>query len=141
MLSLEENKMIARRWIELVNEHKVEEVCQMTAPTWTMHGGPPGGLPLGPEGVRELFRQIGPIEQEFTIEDLIAEGDKVVVRATNRCVQESYFGIPSYGWPQTFAATFIHCIRDGQILETWRTADDLGRLLQLGAQIEPGQPE
>jgi len=141
MLSLEENKTIARRWIELVNEHKVEEVCQMTAPTWTMHGGPPGGLPLGPEGVRELFRQIGPIEQEFTIEDLVAEGDKVVVRATNRCVQESFFGIPSYGRPQTFAATFIHYIRDGQILETWRTADDLGRLLQLGARIEPGEFE
>ena len=141
MLSLEENKTIARRWIELVNEHKVEEVCQMTAPTWTMHGGPPGGLPLGPEGVRELFRQIGPLEQEFTIEDLIAEGDKVVVRTTNKCAQERFFGIPSYGRPQTFAATFIHCIRDGQILETWRTADDLGRLLELGARIEPGQPE
>ena len=142
MLSLEENKTIARRWIELVNEHKVEEVCHMTAPSWTMHGGPPGGLPPGPEGVRELFRQIGPIEQDFTIEDLIAEGDKVVVRATNRCVQESFFGIPSYGRPQTFAAMFIHRIGDeGQILETWRTADDLGRLLQLGARIKPRESE
>ena len=50
MPSLEENKTIARRWIELVNEHKVEEVCRMTASTWTMDGGPPGGLPPGPEG-------------------------------------------------------------------------------------------
>ncbi len=85
MSSIEDNKMIARRWLELINEHKIEEICEMIAPTWTMHGGPPGGLPPGPDGIRELFRQIGPIEQEFTIEDLIAEGDKVVVRATNRC--------------------------------------------------------
>ena len=141
MRSIEENKTIARRWIELVNEHKIEQVCQMTAPTWTMHGGPPGGLPPGPEGIRELFRQIGPIEQEFTIEDLIAEGDKVVVRTTNRCVQESFFGIPSHGHQQTFSAMFIHRIGDGQIRETWRNADDLGRLLQLGARIEPGASE
>ena len=141
MLSLEDNKTIARRWIELVNEHNIEEVCKMTAPTWTMHGGPPGGLPSGPEGVRELFRQIGPIEQEFTIEELIAEGDKVVVRTTNRCVQESFFGIPSHGHQQTFSAMFIHRIGKGKILETWRNADDLGRLLQLGARIEPGGSE
>jgi hypothetical protein len=69
----------------------------MTAPTWTMYVGPPGGLPPGPEGIRELFRQIGPIEQEFTIEDLIAEGDKVV-RATNRCeLRELLWDIQS--WP------------------------------------------
>jgi predicted ester cyclase len=142
MSSIEDNKMIARRWLELVNEHNIEEICEMTAPTWTMHGGPPGGLPPGPEGIRELFRQIGPIEQEFMIEDLIAEGDKVVVRATNRCVQESFFGIPSHGRPQTFSAMFIHRIGDdGRIVDTWRNADDLGRLLQLGARIEAGASE
>ena len=137
----EDNKLIARRWLELINEHKIEELCEITAPTWTMHGGPPGGLPPGPEGIRELFRQIGPIEQEFTIEDLIAEGD-VVVRATNRCVQESFFGVPGHDRQQTFSVMFIHRIGDdGQILETRRNADDLGRLLQLGARIEPGASE
>jgi predicted ester cyclase len=105
-----------------------------------MHGGPPEGLPPGPEEVRELFGQIGPIEQQFTIEDLIAEGDKVVVRAA-RCVQESFLGVPSQGCQQTFSAMFIHRIGDGQVLETWRNADDLGRLLQLGARIEPGTSE
>jgi hypothetical protein len=92
MTSMEDNKTIARRWIELVNEHKIEVVCQMTAPTWTMHGGPPGGLPRGSEGVRELFRQIGAIEQEFTIEDLITEGDKVVVRATTGAYKRASLG-------------------------------------------------
>jgi predicted ester cyclase len=80
---------------------------------------------------------MGPIDQTWTIEDVIAEGDKVVVRATNTCVQESFFGIPGRGRTQTFTATFIHRIADGKVLETWRNADDLGRLLQLGARIEP----
>jgi predicted ester cyclase len=53
----------------------------------------------------------------------------VVVCATKRCVQESFFEVPSQGRQQTFSAMFIHRIGDGQVLETWRNADDLGRLL------------
>ncbi len=77
----------------------------------------------------------------YAIEDVIAEGDKVVVRATNTCAQESFLGIPAHGRRQTFTATFIHRIAAGKVLETWRNADDLGRLLQLGARIEPGTPQ
>jgi predicted SnoaL-like aldol condensation-catalyzing enzyme len=135
MSSIEDNKTLARRWLDLVSEHKIEEICEMTAPTWTMHNIPVE-LPPGPDGVRELFRTLGAIDQTWTIEDVIAEGDKVVVRATNTCVQESFFGIPGYGRSQTFTATFIHRIADGKVHETWRNADDLGRLLQLGARIE-----
>jgi predicted ester cyclase len=136
MSSVEENKRIARRFLELVGEHEVEALCGMVAPTWTMQCGPPG-LPAGPDGLRELFRTFGEIDQTWMIEDVIAEGDKVVVRATNQCLQESFLGVPSHGQWQTFSAMFIHRIADGKIVETWRNADDLGRLLQLGARIEP----
>jgi predicted ester cyclase len=134
MSATEENKRIARRWLELITAHRVEELSEMVAPTWTMHGGPPG-LPAGPEGVRELFRHIGPVAQQWTLEDLIAEDDKVVARATNRCVQESFLGLPARGRQQTFSAVFIHRIAHGKIVQTWRTADDLGRVLQLGGRI------
>lgn len=137
MGSIEANKIMARRWMDLISEHQIEEICEMTDPTWKMHGGPPE-LPLGPDGVRQLFRTIGPIVQTWTIEDVIAEGEKVVVRATNTCTQESFFGVPGRGQSQTFSAIFIHWIVDGKIRETWRNADDLGRLFQLGARIEPG---
>lgn len=140
MYFIEDNKTIARRWLDLISEHRIEEICAMTAPTWTMRGGPPD-LPSGPAGVRELFRTIGPIDQQWTIEDVIAEGDKVVVRATNTCVQESFLGLPGRGLRQTFTAIFIHRIADGIILETWRNADDLGRVLQLGARLESGGSE
>jgi predicted ester cyclase len=136
MSSIQENKHTARRWIELITEHRVEEICEMTAPAWTMHGGPPG-LPSGHQGVRELFRAIGPVSQVWTIEDIIAEGDKVVLRATNSCMQETFLGIPGRGVRQTFTATFILRIENGKVLETWRNADDLGRVLQLGARITP----
>jgi len=134
--SLEENKAVARRWLDLVSAHDVEGICAMTAPSWTMHGGPPA-LPAGHEGVRQLFRTIGPVGQSWTVEDVIAEANRVALRATNSCEQESFFGVPGRGVRQTFSAMFILHIADGMVLETWRNADDLGRLFQLGARIVP----
>lgn len=134
--SLEENKALAVQWLQLVSEGKVEELCAMTAPDWTMYGGKPGLSP-GPEGVRELFASFGPIEQRWLIHDVLAEGEKVVVRATNYCRQESFFGIPSNGKEQVFTATFIFRIVNGKMTETYRNADDLGRVLQLGAKLLP----
>ena len=138
MSTIEDNKIIARQWFKLISEHRIEEICEMTDPDWKMHGGPPN-LSSGPDGVRELFEIIGPIAQTWTIEDIIAEGDKVVVRLTNTCVQESFFGIPGRGRRQIFTAMFIHWIVDGKIVETWRNADDLGRVFQLGGRVEPVQ--
>ena len=53
-------------------------------------------------------------------------------------MQDSFFGVDGRGKRQVFTAMFMHRIADGQILETWRNADDLGRLFQLGAQLVPG---
>ena len=112
----------------------------MTSPTWTMEGGSPN-LPAGHEGLRVLFDEIGEIEQTWTVDDVIAEGDKVVVRATNHCTQESFFGIPGRGIEQVFTATFTMQIVDGLVRRTWRNAADLQRLLQLGARILPPTEE
>ena len=140
MHPIEDNKRIARQWLELISTHDIEAICALTAPTWIMRGGPPN-LPAGPTGVRTLFGSFGNIEQRWEIEDVIAEGDKVVVRATNTCVMDSFFGIDGAGKQQVFTATFIHRIADGLIQQTWRNADDLGRLFQLGARLVPAAPE
>ena len=57
--------------------------------------------------------------------DTVAEGDLVVVRATNECLQESFFGIPGRGITQVFTATFTFQIKAGLVETTWRNADDL----------------
>jgi ketosteroid isomerase-like protein len=129
-----ENKALARRFLELVAAHDVEALCGLVTADWTMRGGPPN-LPAGPDGIRALFGSFGPIEQTWTVEDVVAEGDRVVVRATNTCVMESFLGVPGAGRTQTFTATFVHRVVGGRIAATWRNADDLGRLLQLGARI------
>lgn len=139
MSNTEDNKAIARRFLELVAEHDVDGLIDMIAPTWTMQGGPPN-LPAGAEGIRLLFGTFGRIKQKWAVEHVIAEGDLVAVRAMNTCEQDSFLGLPSHGRTQVFTATFIHRIASGLIQQTWRNADDLGRLLQLGARIEPAAP-
>jgi len=59
-----------------------------------------------------LFDSFGEITREWTIDDVIADGDRVAVRATNRCVQDSFFGIPAAGFELVFTATFIFETRD-----------------------------
>src|SRR5262249_23994218 len=113
MSEIEENKKIAREWLGFISEHKIEEICRLTAPTWKMHGGPPN-LATGHEGIRQLFQTIGPVEQTWALEDVIAEGDKVVIRAVNTCVQESFFGVPGGNRKQIFSAIFIHQIANGK---------------------------
>jgi predicted ester cyclase len=105
-----------------------------TTRDWRMHGGPPN-LPSGHAGVRSLFEHIGPVQQRWTIDDVIAEGDKVVIRATNWCVQDVFFNLPAAGIEQVFTATFTFRIEGGMVAEIWRNADDLGRYFQLGGVL------
>jgi hypothetical protein len=125
------NKALAVEFLDRIAAHDLGALVELVTPDWTMHGGPPD-LPPGPEGLRTLFGTFGRIRQSWTVDDVIAEGDRVVVRATNTCEQDEFFGVPAAGITQRFTATFIHVVVDGRIAETWRNADDLGRLLQLG---------
>jgi len=130
------NKDLARTFLDLVSTGDVDALAPLITPDWRMHGGPPG-LPTGRPGLEVLFASMGPIQQTWTIDDLIAEGDRVVVRATNNVVQDQFMGIPAGGVRQVFTATFTHRIVEGRIAETWRNADDLGRMLQLGVRLVP----
>jgi ketosteroid isomerase-like protein len=131
---LEANKRLATTWLDQVSRHDIDAMLRTTTADWRMHGGPPD-LATGPEGIRSLFEHIGPVQQQWVVDDVIAEGDRVVVRATNLCEQESFFGLPAAGIQQVFTATFTFRILDGMVAEIWRNADDLGRYLQIGGVI------
>lgn len=96
----------------------------------------------GPEGYRqnvEMLRAAFP-DFEADIEDMVAEGDRVVARITNRGTFEGEFmGTPPNG--NTFEAEAIEIIRfeDGKIAEAWFQMDALGFLSQLGIEGPPGE--
>ena len=69
-----------------------------------------------------------------TIEDIIAEGDRVAVRMTMRGTQKGEFrGIPPTGKTAVMTEMSIYRISEGKIAEGWDLSDRLGLMQQLGA--------
>ena len=75
-----------------------------------------------------------------TIEDLIAEGDKVVARWRSRAThQGEYMGIAPSGKEVQFMGISVYRIEEGKIAESWTVEDQFGLMQQIGAIREPGQ--
>jgi predicted ester cyclase len=75
-----------------------------------------------------------------TIEDLIAEGDRVVARWSSRATHRGeYVGIPPTGNEVEFTGISVYRIEGGRIAESWTVEDELGLMRQIGAVPEPGQ--
>ena len=74
----------------------------------------------------------------MTIEDMIAEGDRVAVRLSSHAVHSGDFmGMPASGKAYTIPEIHIFRIRDRQVVEHWREADMISMMKQLGAMPEP----
>jgi predicted ester cyclase len=77
-----------------------------------------------------------------TIEDLIAEGDKVVARWTSHAThQGEYMGISPTGEEVEFTGISVYRIEAGKIAESWSVEDELGLMRQIGVVPELGQSE
>ena len=78
----------------------------------------------------------------LTVEDMIAEGDKVVDRVIVRGTHEGeLMGIPATGKQVEVVEMHISRIADGKIVERWGQWDAMGMMQQIGAVPEPGQAE
>jgi steroid delta-isomerase-like uncharacterized protein len=84
------------------------------------------------------FRQGFP-DVVSTIEDLIAEEDKVVARWRSRAThQGDYMGTPASGKEVQFTGISIYRIEGGKIAQSWTVEDEFGLMQQIGAIPEPG---
>ena len=96
------------------------------------------------EGARQEaadFRQGFP-DVVSTIEDLIAEGNKIVARWRSHAThQGEYMGIPPSGKEVEFTGISVYRIEAGKIAESWNVEDQLGLMQQIGAIPEPEQSE
>ncbi len=138
---VEANKAVARRFFTEVWGGGSEAVAQellSEAYVGHMTGSP---APLNRAGWLEFFRgfRVAFPDAEFTIEDVIGEGDRVVMRLTMRGTHRGVFnGITPTGKAVVVAGVSIERIVNGQIVEGWVTNDALGMLQQLG--VVPGPP-
>src|SRR3712207_6482434 len=115
----EENKAIVRRWVEAFNEGKFDAVDDLVTGSYVRHD-PNSPEVHGPEEEKQLiamYRSAFP-DLHFTIEDMIAEGDKVVIRVGISATHKGeLFGIPPTENRLTLSGTEIYRLVDGKIDE------------------------
>ena len=140
-MSTEENKAMVRRCIEDVfNKHNVSALGEFLAPNVVHHSLPPG-VPQDREGFKQFVSMLLAAFPDFhiTVEDMVAEGDKVVALATTGGTHKGEFiGIPPTGKQATWTEIFIWRIDGGKAVEMWAELDQLGMMQQLGVMPPPG---
>ena len=138
----ETNKTVARRFLEEVwNKGNLAVLNEITAKDHVNSGpGTLPGLPAGPEGAKQLvtvYRNAFP-DVHFTIDEQIAEGDKVVTRWTARGTHKGeLLGIPATGKSSTVTGIGVDRIVNGKIVESWGIFDQFGMMQQLGVIPTP----
>ena len=144
MLSMteEKNKALNRRFVEeVINQGNIDAIDELIDPGVVDHAAPPG-FPTGREGAKQfaaMMRSAFP-DLHLTIEDMIAEGDKVVVRGTWNGTHEGQFmGIAASGRRVRVSQIDITRCADGRMVEHWEQFDALRLMQQLGVVPPPEQ--
>lgn len=98
---------------------------RLLAPDFVCHGMPPG-VPPNADGLKQCSRlfHAGLTECSNVIEDLVAEGDRVVVRYTTRAVHSGeLFGVLPSGRTVTLTGIEIYRVYGGRVAEAWFEGD------------------
>jgi steroid delta-isomerase-like uncharacterized protein len=139
-MSTEENKALTRRFYEEVfNNKNMAGVDAFVAPNIIDHSLPPGA-PGGIESVRQAITMLLTAfpDLHLTLEDLIAEGNRVVVHWTMRGThQGASLGMPPTGKQFTMPGVSLLRLESGTAVEAWIVQDQLSMLQQLGLVPAP----
>ncbi len=139
-MSTEENKALVRRFYEeVVSKKNLATIDDFIDPNQVDHFAPPG-TPRGIEGARQLIGMLLTAfpDLQSTVEDMIAEGDKVAARLTVRGTHQGEFmSIPPTSKHVAITAIDIFRIAGGKIVERWGEGDMLGLMQQLGVIPTP----
>ncbi len=128
----EENKALARRSWEIVNHPDSLEEAYAPDVVWHMPDQEVRGIEEAKQFV-SMFKTAFP-DMRATVEDVVAEGDKVVTRVTIRGTHQGEveeFGPPT-GRQMEGHSLSLHRIEDGKIVEEWNSWDNLSLMQQLG---------
>lgn len=127
----QENKELVSRWFEAYSRHDVDAVADMVAEDFIHNSS----TNQGRDGVRaELDDWFSAFpDAALSVEDLIADGDRVVARVTCSGTHGGEFmGSPPTGKRVSVQEVDIFRIENGRIAEAWAAVDFFGMLTQLG---------
>jgi steroid delta-isomerase-like uncharacterized protein len=140
-MSTETNKAICRRYLAQVwNERRMDLLDEFVDENIVQYLGSLGGAVPGAEnmaaGMKMGLRAFPDLQ--LSVQDEIAEGDKVVFRWTMTAThQGEYLGIPATGKQIEQTGVAIYRLADARIVELWFYPDNVGLMQQLGALPTP----
>jgi steroid delta-isomerase-like uncharacterized protein len=140
-MATEQDKALIGRFIEeIFNRGNMSAADEILAPNFVEHEVLPPGIPDGREGVIVMTSMLRSAFPDFkaTIEDTLAEGDKVVIRMTWSGTHKGEFmGIPATGKRVSIGVIDIIRVAGGKLVEHWGQMDSMGLMQQIGAIPAP----
>ena|SRR5687768_17469083 len=130
---IEDNKKIVRRYQDIYNSNDLDCLIEVVSEDLLTPNIMPG-IPHGLEGAKAAHRIMlaGFPDYQTIIEDMIAEGDKVVARIKMTGTHAGEFiGIQPTGKQVTFTGIYIVRIANGKIVEHWGEEDGVSLLQQM----------
>ena len=141
-MSLEKNKAIVRKMIEAINSQNLTLWDELMTPNFVvhMHAQKIQGLESNKQFIKDEIKSFPDLH--VTIEDIIAEGDKVWVRLKETATHTGeYRGIAPTGKKLSYMVVAIWRIVDGKCVEGWIVYDQMDFLKQLGVIEYKGFPD
>ena len=138
------NKALVQRFYEdvFVDWDRVL-VAELLSPTFRSHDWPADAR-TGPEGFWDFYDGVLAAfpDTRYVVDDLIAEGDRVVVHWRLLATQQGeFFGIAPTGTPISLQGIAIYRVEDGQLMERWVVYDLYGLIEQVKAAAENGDQD
>jgi len=133
-MSTDENKDLVRRFFALgPSQGDLRAADELLADDFTLHV--PLACSPGVQGINEVITACRAAFEhlDVTVEDMVAEGDRVAARFTARGIHKGVFmGLPATGKSITMTGIEVFCIENGKIVQLWGEANLLGLMQQLG---------
>jgi len=145
-MSVDNRVIVQALYEEVWNKRKIDLMDVLVSPSHALHGPNPNlsGAAIGPEAYKRqvlIFTAAYP-DLRFTIEDLIAEKEKVVIYWTMSGTHKGEFlGIPQTNKRISVDGITIHHITNGKIMDSYVSWDTWGMMQQLGLAPKLGQPQ
>lgn len=142
-MGTQENKDVVRQVEEAWDKNRLDELEQHFTSDFDNSGSVVPGMPVGLETAKQahgMALQAMP-DRRVIIEDIVAEGDTVIVRGQARGTDTggfSWMGVGPTGRPIKVDFVSVYTLRDGKIAKHWGLNDAFGLAMQLGVIPSPG---
>jgi steroid delta-isomerase-like uncharacterized protein len=139
-MSADENKALVVRWFQELDRRNFAIIDELLPADYVDHNPPLPDLPSGREGVRQSSLRLASAfpDAVHTIEDQMAEGDKVMTRLTVRATfLGEILGYHPTGQVVQVSGIAVHRVREGKLVEHWAHMDMRGFMQQIGEGAVP----